>query len=462
VKHRQDRLKEFFNDLDKAGTPIPIVQAIRHGFSHWLQDPASIDIRSLTAGSLQAPDAVLTTAFNEQVRHNGWYHLCLGRVSKKWSLAVQQYDRSFSRDSGLHWTSLFIAALWRYSKMLWRFRNEVVHGSTVAVQVTLQLNKLKEKITEYYQAYSVTPSIVLDRHQYLFITHTVAERISGSYDSMAAWIHSVEEAILVLRYHEEANRAASTAFFPSQQATAHEDSEDDSTYSATNLSTDSSLSLAPTDSTTATTNTKSTGSSSSIVIVGRIYPGTSDSSSLGTSTKDDISISTIGSSFSHSSSTSASDVESSSVASLSLGDVCNSADEVETVAYSITAYTSPNSYQSPRYSIRNINQKQEISDISFTQHSLALSDTSTINRVGLPSGNLATQNSDFPSTENMSSGDVELSSVASLDTIISGIDVRTASGSVDVEFCSVASADTRSGGSVSSSDSLINPVFAGR
>ena len=62
----------------------------------------------------------------------------------------------------------------------------------------------------------------------------------------------------------------------------------------------------------------------------------------------------------------------------------------------------------------------------------------------------------------MSSGDVELSSVASLDTIISGIDVRTASGSVDVEFCSVASADTRSGGSVSSSDSLINPVFAGR
>jgi hypothetical protein len=75
--------------------------------------------------------------------------------------------------------------------MLWRFRNEVVHGSTVAEQVTLQLNKLKEKITGYYQAYSVTPSIILARHQYLFTTHTVAERISGSYDSMAAWIRSV-------------------------------------------------------------------------------------------------------------------------------------------------------------------------------------------------------------------------------------------------------------------------------
>jgi nitrogen fixation/metabolism regulation signal transduction histidine kinase len=75
--------------------------------------------------------------------------------------------------------------------MLWRFRNEVVHGSTVAEQVTLQLNKLKEKITGYYQAYSVTPSIILARHQYLFTTHTVAEWISGSYDSMAAWIRSV-------------------------------------------------------------------------------------------------------------------------------------------------------------------------------------------------------------------------------------------------------------------------------
>jgi hypothetical protein len=321
---------------------------------------------------------------------------------------------------------------------------------------------LKAKITEYYQAYSVTPFIVLARHQYLFTTHTVEEWIAGSYDSVAAWIRSVEEAILVLRYHEEANCEASAAFFPSRQVTAHEDSEDDSTYSATNLSADSSLSLAPTDATTATTNTRSIGSSSSLVIVGRIYPDTSDSSSIGTSTKDDISISTVGSSFSHSSSSTDSDVECSSVASLSIGDVCNSADEVETVVYSTTAYTSPNSYQSPRYSIWNINQKQEINDISFTQHSLALSDTSTINRVGLPSGNFATQNSDFPSTENLSSGDVELSSVASLDTVISGIDVHTASGLVDVEFYSVASADARSGGSISSSDSLFNPAFAER
>ena len=154
------------------------------------------------------PDVVLTTAFLEQVRHIGWYHMCLGRVSIKWSLAVQQYDNSFSRDSGLQWTSLFIAALWRYSKMLWRFRNEVVHGATVEEQVNLQLGGLREKIKSFYQSYAVNSSMVLARHQFLFTTHTVDQRILGSYDSMAAWIRSVEEAILVLRYQEEALHAS--------------------------------------------------------------------------------------------------------------------------------------------------------------------------------------------------------------------------------------------------------------
>jgi len=78
VEHRQARLSELLNDLTKAGTPDPIVQAVRHGFLCWVQKPTSTDIRSLTAGSLRGPDAVLTTAFLEQVQHIGWYHLCLG------------------------------------------------------------------------------------------------------------------------------------------------------------------------------------------------------------------------------------------------------------------------------------------------------------------------------------------------------------------------------------------------
>jgi hypothetical protein len=75
VTHHHKCLTDFRNDLVNAGTPDPIIQAVYHGFTQWTLKPDSIDIRSLTAGSLWGPDAVLTTAFLEQVQHIGWYHV---------------------------------------------------------------------------------------------------------------------------------------------------------------------------------------------------------------------------------------------------------------------------------------------------------------------------------------------------------------------------------------------------
>jgi hypothetical protein len=97
--------------LESSGTPTKLIQAIQHGFSSWYADPTSITTCALTAGSLYGPEAVLTTAFYEQVCHIGWYHMCLGRVSKKWALAAQHYDATQYRDGGLYWTSMLITAL---------------------------------------------------------------------------------------------------------------------------------------------------------------------------------------------------------------------------------------------------------------------------------------------------------------------------------------------------------------
>jgi hypothetical protein len=83
--------------------------------------------------------------------------MCLGRVSKKWALAAQHYDVTQYRDGGLYWTSLLTTALWRYSKILWRFHNEVVHGSAIEEQTTLQLRALRDKIVSYYHDYSENP-----------------------------------------------------------------------------------------------------------------------------------------------------------------------------------------------------------------------------------------------------------------------------------------------------------------
>jgi len=374
--------------------------------------------------------------------------LVFRRVSIKWSLAVQQYDNSFSRDSGLQWTSLFIAALWRYSKMLWRFRNEVVHGATVEEQVNLQLGGLQEKIKSFYQSYAIDSSMVLARHQFLFTTHTVDQRILGSYDSMAAWIRSVEEAILVLRYHEEALRASSGVFFPSQQVTDGEATDTDSTYSVTDHTTVSSLSLTPTESTQATTNTLFSGSSSSGVIVEQVYSDSSDSYYYGND--DGNSLSSIGSSLSSYSITLDRDVESTSVASLPSGNICKLPNDVAPAAYSLDAYTTSTcNLQSSLHNRHKNSKSKETKEVQFSQ-SFALAAMSPITRVVLPSVFSNTQFSGYSPSDSMTTSDVEVSSVASHATRTLEIDTNNDSGLVDVEPSSVASLNTRSHTSLSS------------
>jgi len=261
VANRQKRLDELYKDLETSGTPTKLIQAIQHGFSSWHADPTSNTTRALTAGSLYGPDTVLTTAFYEQVRHIGWYHMCLGRVSKKWALAAQHYDATQFRDGGQYWTSLLITALWCYSKMLWRFCNEVIHGSTIEEQTTLQLGALWDNIISLYHEYSENPNMILARHRSLFTSRSLEDRLNGSYDTMSAWVRSVKEAIAVLQYQEVAHRAASRVFFPSHVA-APDMEESDSTYSEQSISSDFTLSLDPTLPTVATTNTMSSTPSS--------------------------------------------------------------------------------------------------------------------------------------------------------------------------------------------------------
>ncbi len=98
--------------------------------------------------------------------------------------------------------------------------------------------------------------MILACHRSLFTSRPIEDRINGSYDTMAAWVRSVEEAIMVLQHQEVAHRAASRVFFPSH-VEAHDTEESDSTFSAQSISSDSTLSFDPTLHTVATTNTKS-------------------------------------------------------------------------------------------------------------------------------------------------------------------------------------------------------------
>jgi len=120
-QHHDKEMTTLFRVLQTTHTPQQIIETIQFGFNRWWSDPNSTEARPPTAGSLRGPDAVLTSAFLEQFCDIGWYHMCMGRISTKWALAAAQYNTLPNNpDAALHWASILIAALWRFSKSLWQ------------------------------------------------------------------------------------------------------------------------------------------------------------------------------------------------------------------------------------------------------------------------------------------------------------------------------------------------------
>ncbi len=136
--HREQCLQQLEKDLQQANTPGMVVHTILHGFSEWLH-PAGQPTQSqtLTAGSLHGS----LRAYTEQFHNLGWYHFCLGRISKKWYQAVTIYmkeenGKRFNQDS---WASMLITCLWRFAKQMWAHKNQVVHGQTAEEQAGIFL-----------------------------------------------------------------------------------------------------------------------------------------------------------------------------------------------------------------------------------------------------------------------------------------------------------------------------------
>jgi len=78
-------------------------------------------------GALAGPDILQTSAYQEQFHTLSWYQCCLGRITSKWQYAVAAYYKQahLTMDAA-NWAPLFIMALWRYTKNVWQFRNQIV------------------------------------------------------------------------------------------------------------------------------------------------------------------------------------------------------------------------------------------------------------------------------------------------------------------------------------------------
>jgi len=117
-------LQQLCTTLTTIYTPEIVTQTILQGFAHWLT-PTHHQSKAPTAGSLRGPDILLTSAYYEQYHTLGRYQCCLGRITNNWQQAVAAYYKMDRKTlDAAHWSSLFIVALWRYTKTLWQHRNE--------------------------------------------------------------------------------------------------------------------------------------------------------------------------------------------------------------------------------------------------------------------------------------------------------------------------------------------------
>jgi hypothetical protein len=261
-------------DLFSINTPVEVIDAIMHGMDMWecSQSTQQLPVHALTAGSLKGSHVLLTAAFTNQFHSIGWQHLLKGRMSHQWGAAVASFrNKPNDTTSNTMWTAQAIAIFWKYLRSEWAYRNTVVHGSNDK-EIAAQIKKAStDKVKEYYHTFRTTPNFILSRHQYLFTSRTLDQRLKLDIDSLNCWIRSVEDAIQALQHHNNQQRLHSARFFapffvagrrPNTLAT--QDSSD-SDYSASLTQTDDHTMTTFTSSTFQSTTTDTISLSSSQV-----------------------------------------------------------------------------------------------------------------------------------------------------------------------------------------------------
>ncbi len=285
--HRTKAMKDMVENLKVRGVPEEILSAIQHGITKWIQQRTTpdISIHAQTVGSLKRADVLLTMASREKISTIGWLQLFHGRLRKYWGKAIAAYLNVPTISNTPHpLVSWLIHYLWHYTRSLWIFRNQIVHGSTDQEAAAIIMSTLHNKVKNLYTSFQDNPHILLPRHQYLFLSRPLAQQLKLDIDSINCWIRSVEIAQQALLQHniflQEQSQHFFAPFLAAGQARARlrfpptlnpdtstlglDDSSSDSfPYTTTDtISTSATLSSATTSTnTTATTNVTATNPS---------------------------------------------------------------------------------------------------------------------------------------------------------------------------------------------------------
>ena len=128
----------------------------------------------------------LRAAFDSQTEI-GWDQIFYGRLSKNWEQVARYRDWDQTETGTSKWTGMAIRAGWGFGLDLWKYRNELAHGTTGGPS-KLEQRTIQSRIREFYSILSVGqgPNMrdsLLQDEQYT---------LSMNYDSQKAWIERIK------------------------------------------------------------------------------------------------------------------------------------------------------------------------------------------------------------------------------------------------------------------------------
>jgi len=126
---KQHLLEQFYEDLEKLGTPLAIRHGITAGLGWWLiHAQHEVCPKAPGFGSIARSAVWSTNAYAEQTGL-GWGQLLRGRLSKLWGEAyVKELQSNKPKEAHAHWTKKVIGMLWTLAFALWDHRNGVLRA----------------------------------------------------------------------------------------------------------------------------------------------------------------------------------------------------------------------------------------------------------------------------------------------------------------------------------------------
>jgi hypothetical protein len=110
------------------------------------------------------------------------------------------------------WTSSLITSIWAYTKNLWQFRNQFIHGSSAEESAALILSHLHQQVIKHYDHFNTNTSYLLPCHHYLF-QKPIHEWFKLPYDHLSCWLRSIDEVCSINSTQDAHLRSTARSFF---------------------------------------------------------------------------------------------------------------------------------------------------------------------------------------------------------------------------------------------------------